>query len=112
VVVVDADGVPTAHVNGEPAVLRRDADGVWRFGADSFGEVRGDGRFAAFDVPIAPAVRYIAMIAATAGDGFDWDHAVFSGARLEIQQNNERRVPRTIPNPQDGRRKDKHDEND
>jgi len=62
VLVVDATGVQRGYVNGERYEVRLGDDGVWRFDADPFDVLSGDGRFASFDVPVPTGARYLALV--------------------------------------------------
>ncbi|QDU57357.1 hypothetical protein Pan181_35720 [Aeoliella mucimassa] len=85
VIVSTEERALSAYVNGTEVFLSK-RNGV--FSVDTEMEelassLRADGRFVAFDVPIPPHARYLTLVT-TDYDGANFDHAVFSGARLEL----------------------------
>jgi len=87
-IVIDDAGIVAAQVNGQPVTARPDARGVWHFDSPMPSPLKADGRYARFDMPIAPSARYLTLIATGAHDvdgSIGNDHTVFSGARLEIE---------------------------
>ncbi len=89
VLICDADRVISGHINGKPAAIEKSADGLWRFTGNIPSPVRGADPFVSFDVPVPGNARYLTIISTGAGEGLDGntisgDHAVFSGARLEV----------------------------
>lgn len=85
VLVTTEDGVLSAHVNGEHFNVDEHG-GVFSVAVDIGSPprpLRYDGHFASFDVAIPQNARYLTLATTMVGSE-DCDHAVFSGARLEL----------------------------
>jgi hypothetical protein len=85
VLVSNSRGVQTANVNGAEARVADHKD-VWSVVSPIGKPLRADGQFAQFRVKVPADARYLTLLASSAGDGGFADHAVWSGARLEVQK--------------------------
>ena len=94
VVVSNREGVLSAYLNGEPVDVVKQAN-VYAVQVDEQQASEGlryDGRFVRFDVPITPDAKFLTLVSASLGVDFH-DHAVFSGARLEVEAEEDEVVP-------------------
>lgn len=84
-IVSSADHVLAAYVNGlECSVVERSGVFSVAHGSNPLPRpLRYNGEFAAYDVAIPPGARFLTLATTMLGDE-DCDHAVFSGARLEL----------------------------
>lgn len=85
VIVSTEDQVIAGYVNGEHFDIV-DHGGVFSFNLEDASlppELRYDGRFVSFDVPLPADARFLTL-ATTMNDVEHHDHCVFSGARLEL----------------------------
>lgn len=94
VAVTDSSGKPTAYVNGQAAELNKDGNDVWHFVKRDYAPLVSNGRYASLDIPVPAGAHHIALVVTGGGNGVGLDHAVFSGARLEI-------VPPESPDPRE-----------
>jgi hypothetical protein len=85
VLLSDAVRVRTALVDGQDSQLTEKA-GIWSVAAPIGKPLRADGRFCSFRIVIPPDVRYLTLLAACADEDYFADHAVWSGARLEVAE--------------------------
>ena len=82
------DGIIAGYVNGN-LVKTAENDRIYYFSGDVPAPLKADGNFVKFEVPIPADARYLTLVSTGAGTGPDEntissDHAVFSGARLEM----------------------------
>ncbi|MDA0589877.1 MAG: DUF1553 domain-containing protein [Planctomycetota bacterium] len=82
-----SDAVLAAFVNGKPVEVDVD-DFTYYFSGDPGEPIRADGKFVSFDIPIPPEAKHLTLVTTGASEPDDnpisSDHAVFSGARLEL----------------------------
>ena len=82
-----SDAILAAFVNGKPVEVDVD-DFTYYFSGNPGEPLRANGKFASFDIPIPPEAKHITLVTTGAGEPDDnpisSDHAVFSGARLEL----------------------------
>ena len=82
-----SDAVLAAFVNGKPVEVDVD-DFTYYFSGDPGEPIRANGRFESFDIPIPPEAKHLTLVTTGASEPDDnpisSDHAVFSGARLEL----------------------------
>lgn len=83
------DSILQAVVNGRPATMTEN-DGTYSVAGEFPAPLRGDGKFAAFELQLPPEARYLTLVATGAGqpgedNSISSDHAVFSGARIEYE---------------------------
>lgn len=85
VIVSTTSQVLSVHVNGErlDCAQRNGVFSVTANDEQAPAPMRYDGRFASFDILIPQEARYLTLATTMLG-GEDCDHAVFSGARLEL----------------------------
>lgn len=81
------DAILASYVNGQPRELATD-DFTYYLAGDAPPPLRADGTFVSFEIALGPEARYLTLVATGAGGPDDnpinSDHAVFSGARLEL----------------------------
>lgn len=93
VAVTGANGKPTAYLNGQPAKLRKDGNDIWQFATPQANPLVNNGRYASLDIPLTADARHVALVVTGGGDGVGLDHAVFSGARIEIEPTQQENSP-------------------
>ena len=84
VLLSNSDGVVGAYVNGRAVVVTQD-NGIWMFTGPMppcLCGKKGQNRVG-FNVPLPSSVQYLTLAMTDTGDGFGYDHGVFSRARLE-----------------------------
>ena len=89
VIVSTETDVLEGYLNGQKVDVVENA-GVFRFSPSerqTFSWLRRDGKFVNFRVDLPPQARFLTL-ATLAGHNPHDDHAVFSGARLEIVRDN------------------------
>lgn len=82
------NGIIAGSINGEPVKVAEN-DRVYYFSGPIPQPLKADGKFAKFDVSIPADAKYLTLVSTGAGMGpgentISSDHAVFSGARLEL----------------------------
>ncbi len=86
--VMDSGKEVSVYVNGQPAEVVRDNE-VFKLKQEAPAPMRGDGKFASFEIPVGADARYVTLAATSADAAADnpisSDHTVFSGARLELE---------------------------
>lgn len=84
VIVSNEQGVISGYLNGRQVdVLKRGGTYVFDASGEELTALRANGEFVAFDVPVPADARFLTL-ATTMFDDEHNDHAVFSGARLEL----------------------------
>ena len=82
-----SDAILASYVNGKPVEVDVD-DFTYYFSGNPGEPLRANGKFASFEIPIPPEAKHITLVSTGAGEPADnpisSDHAVFSGARLEL----------------------------
>ncbi len=91
------DAILIASVNGQPAKVEEN-DSTYYFTGELSPPLRGDGKFAEFEIKLPLDARYLTLVATGAGkageeNSISSDHAVFSGARLEYEPTRSSGVP-------------------
>ena len=82
------DGILAGYVNGQ-RVKTAENDRVYYFTGKIPAPLKADGKFATLEIPIPSDAKYLTLVSTGAGIGpgentISSDHAVFSGARLEL----------------------------
>jgi Protein of unknown function (DUF1553)/Protein of unknown function (DUF1549)/Planctomycete cytochrome C len=82
------DGIIAGCVNGQPVKVAEN-DRVYYFGGELPPPLKANGTFAKFEVAVPGDAKYLTLVSTGAGIGsaentISSDHAVFSGARLEL----------------------------
>lgn len=84
VLVTDAKGSISAYLQGKPVKVERHV-GAWRVTGPMAKPLKSDGQYVAFDVDLPVDASYLTLAVPCAWNGTGSDHAVWSGARLEVR---------------------------
>ncbi len=96
-----SDAILASYVNGKPVEVDVN-DFTYYFSGDPGEPLRANGKFASFDILIPSEAKHLTLVTTGAGEPTDnpisSDHAVFSGARLELDPLPEEKLTATDSN--------------